>query len=148
MKTYGDQIKEAREVQSPKMSRRRLAEKLGLSETHLRGIESNERETKPQVLRRCAITLGIDEKKLIAAWLQQNLEGIEIEGLTSQLPQGVSLTDLKEVYDIEEAKNLSAECRELGGSDISVPKTAIKLRRALQNCVDFIGELERAAGAP
>lgn len=143
MKTYGNIIKEIRENLSPKMSRRKLSERIGLSETHLRGIEGNKRETKLIVLRRCAIALGVDEKPLIAAWLYQNLEAVQIKKIISQLPQSVNISDLTKLYDIEKAKVISAQCQKKNSIEVSNPKTAIKMKRALQNCVDFINELEK-----
>lgn len=143
MKTYGNLIKEMRENLSPKLSRRKLSNKIGLSETHLRGIEDNKRETKPIVLRRCAIALGVDEKPLITAWLHQNLKDTQAHEIISHLPEGINVSDLARLYNIESAKVISAQYQKKSSAEISDPKTAIELRRALQNCVDFINEMEK-----
>ena len=143
MKPYGSLIKEMRQNASPRMSRRKLSGKIGLSETHLRGIEANQRETKPIVLRRCAMALRVDEKPLITAWLHQNLKESQITEIISQLPEGVNVCDLAKLYSIETAKFIAAQHQEKSGIEISNPKTAIELRCALQNCIGFINEIEK-----
>ena len=144
MKTYGSLIAEMRESFTPRMSRRKLSRKIGLSETHLRGIEADQRETKPIVLRRCAIALGIDEKPLLKAWLHQQLkDGHQATEIISQLPEGVEVCDLAKLYNIETAKFIAAQHQEKSGIEISNPKTAIELRCALQNCIGFINEIEK-----
>lgn len=126
------------------LSRREAARKAGISEGHLRFLERGERETSPETLRRLAIAIGIDEKPLIEAWLKKHLPATDYAGITARIPKGMDLDQLKEMYQIEQSKEIFSKFADITtarAQKLEV-KEIIQLKNALANCLSFIRELE------
>ena len=140
--SYGTILQQAREKTD--LSRREIARQAGISEGYLRYLEKGERETSPGTLRRLAIVLGIDEKPLMEAWIKKHMPAMDYADLAARLPKGMDVEQLKEMYQIEQAKEIYLKI-----SDITVNraeklgvKEVIQLKTALHNCLGFIRELE------
>ncbi len=126
------------------LSRREVARQAGISEGHLRFLERGERETSPETLRRLAAAIGCDEKPLIEEWLKKHFPATDYAGLMARIPKGMDLEQLKEMYQIEQSKEIFSKF-----SDITTAKAQkldvkeiIQLKNALANCLSFIRELE------
>ena len=142
MAKYGEMLREAR--QKAGMSIRDVARRAGLSEAHLRFIEKGERDTKVRNLRRLAMVLGVDEGPLINAWFEENLPDFDYARIMENLPRGISFRDLEEMYLVDDAKKVLAEIQDLSLSQLKSlsPGRIMKIKRALQNTLGLIRELE------
>lgn len=142
MRHYSTIIKEARE--NAGISIRAFAKQLGMSEGHIRYIERGDRVTKPETLRKIAILLRINEQPLMESWLQENMPSINYGDLAARLPKGIDIEQLKDMYQIQEAKKIMKEAEKITASEIRnlTAKEVFQIRSALQNCLGFIRELE------
>ena len=142
MKHYSNIVKEAREKTG--MSIRAFAKQLEMSEGHIRYIERVDRVTKPDTLRKIAMLLSIDEKPLMESWLQENMPSVDYSDLVAKLPRGIDIEQLKDMYQIQEAKEIMNEAEKITAAEIKnlTAKEVFQIRRALQNCLGFIRELE------
>lgn len=142
MAKYGEMLREAR-LRAGK-SVREVARRAGLSEAHLRFIEKGERDTRVQNLRRLAMILGMDEEPLIRAWFEETMPGVDYARVLEGLPRGVSFRDLEEMYLVDDAKRVLSEVEDLSLSELKSlsPGKIMKLKRALQNTLALIRELE------
>lgn len=139
---YGTILQQEREKFD--LSRREVATQAGISEGHLRFLEKGERETTPDTLRRLAMAIGTDEKPLMEAWIRQHMPAMDYADLAARLPKGIDVEQLKEMYQIEQAKELYSRIADLTVSrakDLGI-KEIIQLKTALHNCLGFINELE------
>lgn len=133
-----------REREKAELSRREVARQAGISEGHLRFLEKGDRDTSPETLRRLAIVIGMDEKPLMEAWIMKHMPATNPTELAARLPKGFGVEQLKDIYQIEQAKEVyskfseitASQAKELGIKDI------IQLKTALHNCLGFIRELE------
>jgi transcriptional regulator with XRE-family HTH domain len=144
MKTYGQIIKQARTDRA--LSGRRLAERVGISETHLRNIENGRRQTTPQTLQNIARSLSMNPSPLINAWIEENLEGVDYN---PSLLQHVYAPDMdgaqiETMYGIDRARaaydkiktcTTGAKMKDLD------PETLLEVRVALKNCLGMIDDL-------
>jgi transcriptional regulator with XRE-family HTH domain len=140
--SYGAILQQGREKSD--LSRREVARQAGISEGHLRFLEKGERETTPETLRRLAIVLGIDEKPLMEAWIKKHMPAMDFADLAARLPKGINIEQLKEIYQIEHAKEIYSKFADITASrakDLEI-KDIIQLKTALDNCLRFIRELE------
>ena len=142
MARYGEMLREAR-VRAGK-SVRDVAKRAGLSEAHLRFIEKGERDTRVRNLRRLALILGVDEEPLIRAWFEENLPDVDYARIMERLPRGISFGDLEEMFLVDEAKKVLAGIEDLSLSELGSlsPGRLMKVKRALQNALGLIRELE------
>jgi transcriptional regulator with XRE-family HTH domain len=142
MKHYSTIIKEAREAAD--VSIRAFSKRLGMSEGHLRYIERGDRVTKPATLRKIARLLSIDEQPLMESWLQENMPSIDYSDLAARLPEGIDVEQLEDMYQIPEAKKIMQKAEKITAADVKSlsAKDIFQLRGALQNCLNFIRELE------
>lgn len=140
---YGIMLQQGREKSN--LSRREIAKQAGISEGHLRFLEKGERETSPDTLRRLALAIGIDEAPLMEAWIKKHMPAMDYADLAARLPKGIDVEQLKEMYQIEQAKEIYSNIADLTASrakSLGV-KEIIQLKTALHNCLCFINELEQ-----
>lgn len=142
MKHYSNIVKEAREKAG--ISIRAFAKKLDMSEGHIRYIERGDRVTKPETLRKIAILLNIDEQPLMESWLQENMPSIDYSDVAAKVSKVIDIEQLKDIYEIQEAKQIMKEAEKITAAEIKnlTAKEVFEIRRALQNCLGFIRELE------
>lgn len=139
---YGIMLQQGREKND--LSRREVAKQAGISEGHLRFLEKGERETSPDTLRRLALAIGIDEAPLMEAWIKKHMPAMDYADLAARLPKGIDVEELKEMYQIEQAKEIYLRIADVTASrakDLGV-KEIMQLKTALHNCLGFIKELE------
>lgn len=139
---YGTILQQEREKAD--ISRREVARQAGISEGYLRFLEKGERETSPGTLRRLAMAIGMDEKPLMEAWIANHMPAMDHADLAARLPKGIDVDQLKEMYQIEQAKELYLKIADITANrakDLGV-KEIIQLKTALHNCLGFIRELE------
>jgi len=140
--SYGTILQQEREKTD--VSRREVARQAGISEGYLRFLEKGERETSPGTLRRLAIALGIDEKPLMEAWIKKHMPAMDYVDLAARLPKGMDVAQLKEMYQIEQAKEVYLKIADITANRAEKfgAKEIIQLKTALHNCLGFIRELE------
>jgi transcriptional regulator with XRE-family HTH domain len=139
---YSDIIRTAREKAD--ISRRKVAKQAKLSESHLRFIEKGERPSKLDTLRRLAMIIGIDDKKICEAWLQENMPAVSYNDIKDKLPKGISIEELAAIHNIQAAEQAFQEAEKItaGNFNSMSPQQFFKIRDSFQNCLRFIKELE------
>lgn len=142
MRHYSEILRVERE--NANLSRREVAIRADLSEAQLRFIETKERSTKLDTLRKLAMIIGIAEKEICESWLMENMPSISYSDIKDKLPKGISVDELAAVYKIQQAEQafLEAEQINVGNFNSLAPQQFFKIREGFQNCLRFIKELE------
>ncbi len=139
---YSDILRTAREKAD--ISRREVARRADLSESHLRFIENGKRPAKLGTLRRLAMVIGIDDKKICESWVQENMPAVSYNDIKDKLPKGISIEELAAIHNIETAEQMFREAEKItaGNFNSLSPQQFFKIRDGFQNCLRFIKELE------
>ncbi len=139
---YSDILRTAREEAD--ISRREVARRADLSESHLRFIENGKRPAKLDTLRRLAMIIGIDDKEICESWLQENMPAVSYTDIKDKLPKGISIEELAAIYNIQKAEQTFREAEKItaGNFNSLSPQEFFKIRDGFQNCLRFIKELE------
>jgi transcriptional regulator with XRE-family HTH domain len=143
---YSDILRTAREEAD--ISRREVARKAELSESHLRFIENGKRPAKLNTLRRLAMVIGIDDKEVCESWLLDNMPSVSYTDIKDKLPKGISIDELAVIHEIEKAEQMFQEAEKItaGNFNSMSPQQFFKIRDGFQNCLRFIKELELNTG--
>ena len=142
MKHYSEILRTGREQAN--LSRREVASRAGMSEAQLRFIETGDRSTKLDTLRKLAIILKISEKELCESWLMENMPSVSYSDIQDKLPKGISIDELATAYKIPQTEQAFREAEEItvGNFKSLTPQQFFRIREGFQNCLLFIKELE------
>ena len=142
MRHYSEILLAAREAAG--LSRREVANRAGISEAQLRFIENGDRSTKLDTLRKLAVIIGINDKEVCESWLWENMPSVSYSDIKDKLPKGVSIDELAVAYKIPQTEQtfLEAEKITVGNFKSLTPQQFFRIREGLQNCLQFIRELE------